>query len=116
VGDTVTEDLGRAELLALPILILLSLLFFRGRAATMPLIVGLTTILGTFLALTAVKQAYNSRSSPQPRDRAQTGAGDRLRALEGAGLIVRERNGRNVIVHRTARGTGLLALYDEIEI
>ena len=38
----------------------------------------------------------------------------RMRALEGAGLIVRERSGRNVIVHRTARGTGLLALYDEI--
>ena len=37
-----------------------------------------------------------------------------MRALEGAGLIVRERSGRNVIVHRTARGTGLLALYDEI--
>ena len=37
-----------------------------------------------------------------------------MRALEGAGLNVRERSGRNDIVHRTARGTGLLALYDEI--
>jgi len=37
-----------------------------------------------------------------------------MRALEGGGLIVRERSGRNVIVHRAARGTGLLALYDEI--
>ena len=36
-----------------------------------------------------------------------------LRALEGAGLIVRERSGRNVIVHRTARGTNLLGLYNE---
>ena len=58
VGDTVGEDLARAELLALPILVLLSLLFFRGRAAVMPLIVGLTTILGTFLILTAVNQVY----------------------------------------------------------
>ena len=58
VGDTVGEDLASAELLALPILILLSLLFFRGRAAVMPLIVGLTTILGTFLILTAVNQVY----------------------------------------------------------
>ena len=35
-----------------------------------------------------------------------------LRALEAAGLIVRERRGRRVIVHRSARGVDLLALYD----
>lgn len=34
-----------------------------------------------------------------------------LRTLEAAGVIARERRGRNVIVHRTARGTQLLALY-----
>jgi DNA-binding transcriptional ArsR family regulator len=34
-----------------------------------------------------------------------------LRALETAGLIVRERSGRFVIVHRTARGDALLGLY-----
>jgi DNA-binding transcriptional ArsR family regulator len=33
-------------------------------------------------------------------------------ALEAAGLVVRERSGQNVVVHRTARGTALLALYD----
>jgi DNA-binding MarR family transcriptional regulator len=33
-------------------------------------------------------------------------------ALEAAGLVSRERAGRRVIVHRTARGTRLLALYD----
>jgi RND superfamily putative drug exporter len=54
----VSEDLGRAELLAFPVLLLLSLLFFRGRATILPLAVGITTVLGTFLALTAVNQAY----------------------------------------------------------
>jgi uncharacterized membrane protein YdfJ with MMPL/SSD domain len=58
IGSTVTEDLGRAEMLALPMLILLSLLFFRGRAALIPLVVGGTTVLGTFLVLTGVNQLY----------------------------------------------------------
>ena len=39
-------------------LLLLSLLFFRGRATVLPLAVGMTTVLGTFLALTVVNQAY----------------------------------------------------------
>ncbi len=58
IGDSVSEDLGRAEMLAFPVLMLLSLLFFRGRATVLPLAVGITTVLGTFLALTAVNQAY----------------------------------------------------------
>ncbi len=58
IGESVTEDLGRAELIAFPILILLSLLFFRGRAAWLPLLVGVTTVLGTFLALLLVNQVY----------------------------------------------------------
>ena len=33
-------------------------MFFRGRATILPLAVGITTVLGTFLALTAVNQAY----------------------------------------------------------
>ena len=45
-------------MLAFPILLLLSLLFFRGRATLLPLAVGITTVLGTFLALTVVNQAY----------------------------------------------------------
>lgn len=36
-----------------------------------------------------------------------------LKALEAAGLIVRERVGRRVIVHRTARGSALLGLYGD---
>jgi DNA-binding transcriptional ArsR family regulator len=34
-----------------------------------------------------------------------------LRALEAAGLVIRERVGRNVVVHRTRRGSALLLLY-----
>jgi RND superfamily putative drug exporter len=59
IGDAVSADLGRAELLAFPVLLLLSLLFFRGRATFLPLAVGLTTVLGTFLVLTIVNQAYH---------------------------------------------------------
>ena len=58
LGSTVTEDLGRAELLAFPLLVVLSLIFFRGRAALIPLVVGITTVLGTFLVLTGVNQVY----------------------------------------------------------
>jgi DNA-binding transcriptional ArsR family regulator len=35
-----------------------------------------------------------------------------LKALEASGLIVRERDARTVVVHRTARGTVLLRLYE----
>jgi uncharacterized membrane protein YdfJ with MMPL/SSD domain len=58
LGSTVSEDLGRAELLAFPLLVVLSLIFFRGRAALMPLVVGITTVLGTFLVLSGVNQVY----------------------------------------------------------
>jgi len=58
IGETVGEDLGRAELIAFPLLLLLSLLFFRGRATLMPLAVGVTTVLGTFLALSLVDRVY----------------------------------------------------------
>jgi len=33
-------------------------------------------------------------------------------AMEAAGLVVRERQGRSVVVHRTERGTRLVGLYD----
>ena len=58
LGSTISEDLGRAELFAFPILLVLSLIFFRGRAALMPLVVGITTVLGTFLVLTGVNAFY----------------------------------------------------------
>jgi DNA-binding transcriptional ArsR family regulator len=40
-------------------------------------------------------------------------ASHHVRALERAGLVARERDGRHVRVHRTARGTRLLELYRE---
>jgi uncharacterized membrane protein YdfJ with MMPL/SSD domain len=58
IGETVAADLGRAEMLAFPLLLLLSLLFFRGRATLMPLAVGVTTVLGTFLVLALVNRVY----------------------------------------------------------
>ena len=58
IGETVSEDLGRAEMLAFPLLLVLSLLFFRGRATLMPLAVGVTTVLGTFLVLSLVNRVY----------------------------------------------------------
>jgi RND superfamily putative drug exporter len=58
IGETVSEDLGRAELIAFPLLVLLALLFFRGRAALLPLVVGVTTVLGTFLVLSGVNEVY----------------------------------------------------------
>src|ERR1700733_13392090 len=58
ISSTVIKDLGFAELLAFPLLIVLSLLFFRGRAALMPLAVGVVTVLGTFLVLTGINHLY----------------------------------------------------------
>ena len=51
-NEQVSSDLARAELLVFPILLLLSLLFFRSLvAALLPLLVGGLAIIGTFLAL-----------------------------------------------------------------
>jgi RND superfamily putative drug exporter len=58
ITDTVSADLGRAEMLAFPLLLILSLLFFRGRAALLPVVVGITTVLGTFLVLSGVNKFY----------------------------------------------------------
>jgi uncharacterized membrane protein YdfJ with MMPL/SSD domain len=58
VGDQVSKDLARAELLAFPLLFLLSLIVFRGViAALLPLFVGTITIFGTFLGLRLVNEA-----------------------------------------------------------
>jgi uncharacterized membrane protein YdfJ with MMPL/SSD domain len=58
IGSTVGADLGRAELLVFPLLLILSLIFFRGRATLMPLVTGITTVLGTFLVLRGVDSFY----------------------------------------------------------
>src|SRR3954447_7127818 len=55
VGDQVSEDIARAELLAFPILLLLSFFVFRSLvAALLPLAVGATTIMISFLAMRIV--------------------------------------------------------------
>jgi RND superfamily putative drug exporter len=52
VNKQVEEDLRMAELLAFPLLFLLSFLFFRsGVAALLPVMIGLLAIVGTFLIL-----------------------------------------------------------------
>jgi uncharacterized membrane protein YdfJ with MMPL/SSD domain len=58
IGSTVSADLARAELLAFPLLLILSLIFFRGRATLMPLVTGITTVLGTFLVLRGINSFY----------------------------------------------------------
>ncbi|MEJ7798674.1 MAG: MMPL family transporter [Solirubrobacteraceae bacterium] len=57
VSDQVSEDLAKAEMLAFPLLFLLSLIIFRGAvAALLPLFVGVLTIMGTFLGLRIVNE------------------------------------------------------------
>jgi RND superfamily putative drug exporter len=59
MGEQISADLGRAEMFAFPVLLLLSLLFFRGRrAAAMPLVTGIATVLGTFLVLRGINEVH----------------------------------------------------------
>jgi uncharacterized membrane protein YdfJ with MMPL/SSD domain len=59
IGEQVQADLGRAELLAFPLLALLAFVFFRGgRAAALPLVVGLFAVVGSFFVLRLVNGAY----------------------------------------------------------
>lgn len=58
LGEQIGEDLARAEMFAFPILVVLALLFFGGRAAVLPVTVGVATVLGTFLGLAGVNQLY----------------------------------------------------------
>ncbi len=56
-SDTLEKDLVRAELIAFPLLALLLLIVFRGViAASIPLIVGMVSIGGTFLALLVMSE------------------------------------------------------------
>ena len=58
VGDQVSEGLAKAEMLAFPLLFLLTLFVFRGAiAALLPLFVGLLTIMTTFLGLRLFNEA-----------------------------------------------------------
>ena len=51
------SDLGFAEAVAFPLLVILALLIFRGTAATAPIAVGGMAVLGTFVALRLVNMA-----------------------------------------------------------
>src|SRR3954447_26951523 len=63
VGDQVSEDIARAEILAFPILLLLSFFVFRSVvAALLPLAVGATTIMISFLAMRIVNGAIEPMS------------------------------------------------------
>ena len=53
-GQQAIKDLALAELIALPLLALLSVLIFRGIGAVLPLAVGAGAVLGTFAALRAI--------------------------------------------------------------
>ncbi len=58
LGETIGEDLARAEAIAIPITLLLLLLVFGGViAALLPLAVGMLAIMGTFLALFVIASA-----------------------------------------------------------
>jgi RND superfamily putative drug exporter len=57
VGETVESDLKRAELIALPVTLLLLVLVFSGLvAAALPLFVGAITVLSTFLVLDVINR------------------------------------------------------------
>jgi RND superfamily putative drug exporter len=63
VGDQVAADIARAELIAFPILFLLTLLVFRSAvSALLPLAVGATTILLSFLAIRVINNEINPMS------------------------------------------------------
>jgi RND superfamily putative drug exporter len=56
ITEQATEDLTRAEMLAFPLLALLSLLVFRGVAALLPIVIGGLTIPSTFMILRGVNE------------------------------------------------------------
>src|ERR1700691_2812152 len=58
IGSTGPKDPGGGGLVAFPLLLILSLIFFRGRATLMPLVTGITTVLGAFLVLRGVNSFY----------------------------------------------------------
>jgi len=62
VSNQATSDLAIAELIAFPLLALLSLLIFRGVAASLPITIGGFSVLGTF----AILRAINSMLSLSP--------------------------------------------------
>jgi uncharacterized membrane protein YdfJ with MMPL/SSD domain len=59
IGDQVNSDLGRAEMFAFPLLVVLAFFFFRGgRAAALPLMVGLLSVVCAFLVIRLINGVY----------------------------------------------------------
>ena len=58
LSEQVGKDLGRAELIAMPILTVLALLIFGLRGAILPVLVGASTVLTTFLVISGINQFY----------------------------------------------------------
>ena len=56
-GSLATSSLAIAELIAFPLLVLLSLVFFRGVAALLPVAIGGFSVLGAFAVLRAINSA-----------------------------------------------------------
>ena len=83
VNKQVEKDLRKAELLAFPILFLLSLLFFRSAvAALLPLLIGGLAIVGTFLLLRIANEfVVGLDLRPQPDHGARARPGDRLQPV-----------------------------------
>ncbi len=59
VNSQATHDLGFAELLAFPLLLILSVLIFRGVAALLPMAVGAVAVVGAFAVLRVVNVALS---------------------------------------------------------
>ena len=58
-GSLATSSLAIAELIAFPLLVLLSLVFFRGVAALLPVVIGGLSVLGAFAVLRAINSALS---------------------------------------------------------
>jgi uncharacterized membrane protein YdfJ with MMPL/SSD domain len=58
-GSLATSSLAIAELIAFPLLVLLSLVFFRGVAALLPVAIGGFSVLGAFAVLRAINSALS---------------------------------------------------------
>jgi RND superfamily putative drug exporter len=58
-GSLATSSLAIAELIAFPLLVLLSLVFFRGVAALLPVVIGGFSVLGAFAVLRAINSALS---------------------------------------------------------
>ena len=96
VNKQVEKDLRKAEMLAFPLLFLLSLLFFRSLvAALLPLMIGGLAIVGTFLIL-RIASEFGSISifALNLTTGAGAGPGDRLQPLHRLPLPRGDRQGR----------------------